>query len=72
MRGERLAIVGNGSGLAQIAGETLLRSGGQLAALGHDTEQTLAQILGHPAKRCNPLALPANVQPPQWAAARRA
>ena len=69
MRGERLCIVGNGSGLGQIASGTLLQAGGQLATLGQDTERKLAERLGIETKRFNPLALPANVSPQDWAAA---
>lgn len=69
MRGERLCIVGNGSGLTQIASGALLHAGGQLATLNKDTVHRLTDLVGHHLKRFNPLALPANATPLMWAAA---
>lgn len=69
MRGERLAILGNGCGLGRMAGDTLLRSGGQLAALSKETVRTLGEVLRSGSKIGNPLALPVNITPPNWAAA---
>ncbi len=69
MRGERLCIVGNGHGVAQIAFEALQRTGGTLATLDKESTRRIEEVLAHPIKRFNPLALPANVLPAQWAAA---
>ena len=69
MHGERLSILGNGYGLARIAGDALLHSGGQLATLTDDTVGQLNTLLGARSPRCNPLALPANVTPQTWAGA---
>jgi acetyltransferase len=69
MRGERLSIVANGQGLGRIARDALLRSGGQLAALSRSTVQQLNELLKTDLKRYNPLALPANITPQNWAAA---
>jgi acetyltransferase len=69
MRGERLGIVANGGGLGRIAAKALLHSGGRLATLAPDTVQQLATLL-HPGKPPgNPLALPADITPANWAAA---
>ena len=69
VRGDRLAIVANGAGLGRIAANALLHSGGRLATLAPDTVQQLATLL-HPGKTpANPLALPADITPANWAAA---
>ena len=69
MRGERLSILANGHGLGRIAGDTLLRSGGRLATLSKDTEKQLGELLRTPSPLENPLALPADITPANWAAA---
>ena len=69
MRGERLTILANGHGLGRIAGDTLLRSGGQLGTLSKDTAKHLGQLLPTRSTLGNPLALPADVTPANWAAA---
>jgi len=67
--GERLSIVANGHGLARIAADALLRSGGRLAALSRDTVTQLDALLQTGSPPRNPLALPADVTPSNWAAA---
>jgi acetyltransferase len=68
LRGERLAILANGHGLGQVAADALLRSGGQLAALSKETGKTLEKLLRTNAPLSNPLALPAEITPENWAA----
>ena len=69
MTGERLGIIANGRGLGRIAANALLRSGGRLATLAPDTAQQLATLLHTGVPAANPLALPANITPANWAAA---
>lgn len=69
MRGGRLCIMGNGLGLGHLAAHALLRSGGRLATLLPDTLQRLGKLLGTSATLGNPLVLPADVTPENWAAA---
>ncbi len=69
LRGERLTILGNGHGLGRIAGDTLLRSGGQLGSLSQATLQHLDELLQTRSPLTNPLALPPDVRPENWAAA---
>jgi len=67
--GERLSIIANGHGLGRIAADALLRSGGRLATLSKDTVTQLDALLQTGAPAGNPLALPADVSPPNWTAA---
>ncbi|MBK7767900.1 MAG: acetate--CoA ligase family protein [Sulfuritalea sp.] len=69
MRGERLCILGNGHGLARIAADALLRSGGRLATLSKDCVKQLKELLRTDSQLGNPLVLPADVTPANWAAA---
>ncbi|MCX7144685.1 MAG: GNAT family N-acetyltransferase [Sulfuritalea sp.] len=69
MRGGRLSILANGHGLGRIAADTLLRSGGRLAALSKDTTKRLGGLLETALPPGNPLALPADITPEKWAAA---
>ena len=69
MSGERLTILANGHGLGRIAGEALLRSGGQLGTLSRATAKQLDGILQTRSPLGNPLALPADITPAKWAAA---
>jgi acetyltransferase len=68
MLGQRLSIVANGHGLGRIAADALLRSGGRLAILSKDTVKQLDGLLRTGAPLANPLALPADVTPENWAA----
>ncbi|HNN84779.1 MAG TPA: GNAT family N-acetyltransferase [Accumulibacter sp.] len=68
-RGETLTIIGNGHGLGRIAAETLLRLGGQLGELSPGTLSHLERRLQTRSPLSNPLALPPDVRPEDWAAA---
>ena len=72
LRGERLAIVGNGQGLGRIAAGTLLRYGGRLAKLAPDTAAQLAGLMRTANSPGNPLALPPDLSPETWTAALKA
>lgn len=69
LRGERLAIVGNGRGLSRIAAGTLLKYGGHLAGLAPETVAQLAGLMRTGMKPGNPLALPPDLSPAKWTAA---
>ncbi|NJD36515.1 MAG: bifunctional acetate--CoA ligase family protein/GNAT family N-acetyltransferase [Betaproteobacteria bacterium] len=72
LRGERLAIVGNGRGLGRIAATTLLKYGGRLARLAPQTAQKLSGLMRTGAPPDNPLALPPDLSPAGWTAALEA
>ena len=72
LRGERLAIVGNGQGLGRIAAGTLLKHGGHLARLAPETAARLAGLMRTGSPPVNPLALPPDLSPENWTAALRA
>jgi acetyltransferase len=69
LRGERLAIVGNGQGLGRIAAGTLLKHGGRLARFAPETAALLAGLMRTGAAPANPLALPPDLSPESWTAA---
>jgi len=69
MHGERLCIIANGHGLGRIAADSLLRSGGKLATLSDDTVKRLGKLLKTISPPGNPLALPEDITPANWAAA---
>ena len=69
LRGERLAIVGNGQGLGRIAAGSLLRYGGQLARLTPETAAKLASLMRIGTTPGNPLALPPDLSPASWTTA---
>ncbi len=69
LRGERLAIVGNGQGLGRIAAGSLLKYGGRLARLGPETATQLAGLMRTGTPPGNPLALPPDLSPASWTAA---
>ena len=69
MLGERLSIVANGHGLGRIAADALLRSGGKLATPSKDTVKRLNGLLRPGSSPGNPLALPEDITPENWAAA---
>lgn len=69
MRGERLTILANGHGLGWIAGDALQRSGGQLGALSKGTVKHLGELLQTRSTLGNPMALPPDITPANWAAA---
>lgn len=55
LRGERVAILTNGGGFGVIATDHLLRFGGQLAELKHDTIMSLDKVLPSIWSRGNPV-----------------
>ena len=57
LRGERLAIISNGGGLAIIAVDTLLMKGGQLASLPPSLIDTLSEVLPDNWSHNNPIDL---------------
>lgn len=69
MQGERLSIIANGHGLGRIAADTLLRSAGQLASPSKESMKQLGKRLRTRSRLGNPLVLPADVTPEDWAAA---
>jgi acetyltransferase len=69
LRGERLAIVGNGQGLGRIAAGTLLRHGGRLAQFAPETSAQLSGLMRTGTAPGNPLALPPDLSPASWTAA---
>ncbi|MGB5009217.1 MAG: CoA-binding protein, partial [Candidatus Dechloromonas phosphoritropha] len=69
LRGESLTILANGHGLGRIAGDTLLRSGGQLGKLPSATIKHLEGLLQTRSALSNPLALPLDVTATNWGAA---
>ena len=68
MQGERLSILANGHGLGRIAADALLRSGGRLGTLSKDTLKQLDGLLRTDSRLSNPLVLPADITPENWAA----
>jgi acetyltransferase len=68
MRGEQLSILANGHGLGRMAADALLRSGGRLATLSADTLKHLDELLQTGSPLANPLALPEDITPANWAA----
>ncbi|WP_415901575.1 GNAT family N-acetyltransferase [Neptuniibacter sp. QD29_5] len=71
MRGERLAIVSNGTGPNALATEHLLNKKGQLAHLTEETVEALAEILPPHWDRSNPVDLNADADPARFAEAVR-
>ena len=68
MHGERLSILSNGQGIGRMAADALLRSGGHLATPSADTLKQLEELLPTGSPLGNPLALPADITPANWAA----
>ncbi len=69
LRGERLAVVGNGSGPNALAIERLLRHRGQLAQLTEESEAELTALLPDFWSRSNPVDLNADASPERFARA---
>jgi acetyltransferase len=65
LRGERLAIVGNGQGLGRIAAGTLLKRRHAWPGSRPETAQKLAGLMRTGAAAGNPLALPPDLSPAQ-------
>ncbi|MDK9702777.1 MAG: GNAT family N-acetyltransferase [Sulfuritalea sp.] len=68
MHGEQLGILANGRGLGRMAADALLRSGGRLATPSAETLKQLGELLPPGSPLGNPLALPADITPANWAA----
>lgn len=71
MRGERIAIVSNGTGPNALATERLLKHRGELAELTDETLDALAELLPTHWGRSNPVDLNADAQPALFAEAVR-
>lgn len=71
MRGERLAILSNGTGPNALATEKLLEQGGKLAELTEESLQALAEILPSHWNRSNPVDLSADADPKRFSEAVR-
>ncbi|WP_207063086.1 bifunctional acetate--CoA ligase family protein/GNAT family N-acetyltransferase [Motiliproteus sp. SC1-56] len=69
LRGERLAIVGNGMGPNSLAAECLFRHQGKLSRLHEDTVNKLAELLPEFWDRRNPVDLNADATPALFAQA---
>ncbi|WP_286237661.1 GNAT family N-acetyltransferase [Neptuniibacter halophilus] len=67
MRGERLAILSNGTGLNALATERLLEQNGKLAKLTDETIDALGEILPSYWNRSNPVDLSADAEPARFA-----
>lgn len=68
LRGERLAILGNGHGLGRVAADALLRAGGKLATLSAETCRHLEKLLRASVPQTSPLALPPDITAENWGA----
>ncbi|MCP4614368.1 MAG: bifunctional acetate--CoA ligase family protein/GNAT family N-acetyltransferase [Planctomycetes bacterium] len=71
MRGERLAIVSNGTGPNALATERLLDQQGELAKLTDETVDALAEFLPAHWSRSNPVDLNSDADPERFAHAVR-
>ncbi len=57
LKGDRLAVLANGYGMAIMAADTLLTKGGRLAELAPETIEKLDRVLPSGAPRSNPLSV---------------
>jgi acetyltransferase len=71
LRGERVAIVSNGGGLAVMATDSLVRQGGHLAALAPATLERLDAVLPPTWSRANPVDLIGDAPGSRYEAALR-
>ena len=72
LRGERLAIVGNGRGMAVMAVDSLVLKGGRLAKLHEPTLATLAALVPPGWPRLNPVIFEEDAPPEHYGAAVKA
>jgi acetyltransferase len=72
LRGERLAIVGNGRGMAVMAVDSLVLNGGRLAKLHEPTLATLAALVPPGWRRLNPVNFEEDAPPEHYGAAVKA
>ncbi len=63
LKGERLAIIGNGIGGAVLAVDRLMHEGGKLAQLSHDTLQKLSMVLPDYWSQSNPVDITPEASP---------
>ncbi len=71
LRGERLAILTNGGGLAVLAADALASLEGTLATLGDDTVAALDALLPPNWSRANPVDVIGDADPARFAAAAK-
>ncbi len=71
LKGDRLAILANGYGMAIMAADTLLTKDGRLAELSAETIAKLDQVLPNAGPRCNPLSVSTDAPPVSYADAAR-
>lgn len=64
--GDRLAVLANGRGVADIAGNLILEEGGQLAALSEETAAALDRVLPRTWGRRNPVNLFTDASAKRW------
>ncbi|MGZ9033095.1 MAG: bifunctional acetate--CoA ligase family protein/GNAT family N-acetyltransferase, partial [Rhodospirillales bacterium] len=72
MRGERVAILTNGCGVAVMAVDALLLNGGRLAALGEADAEPLAAVVPEGWPRANPVTIADNAPAEHYGIAARA
>ncbi len=72
MRGERVAILTNGCGVAVMAIDALLLNGGRLAELGEADAAALAGVVPEGWPHANPVTIADNAPPEHYAIAARA
>ncbi|TVR84001.1 MAG: GNAT family N-acetyltransferase [Rhodospirillales bacterium] len=71
LRGDRLAVLANGYGVAIMAADTLVGKDGHLARLSPDTEQALTAALAGGFPGGNPVSLATDAPPEAYAEAAR-
>ncbi|MGZ8348361.1 MAG: acetate--CoA ligase family protein, partial [Allosphingosinicella sp.] len=72
MRGERVAMLTNGCGVAVMAIDALLLSGGRLATIGEADAEALAKVVPDGWPRANPVTIADNAPPEHYGIAARA
>jgi acetyltransferase len=72
LKGERLAIISNGVGIAVMAVDNLMLSGGRLAGLSEATLTALGKVAAHDGLPGNPVHLLWDAPPESYAASARA
>ncbi|NJO56429.1 MAG: acetate--CoA ligase family protein, partial [Rhodospirillales bacterium] len=72
LRGDRLAIISNGVGIAVMAVDNLILSGGRLAPLSYTTLQAIQPYVGPSGHPSNPAHLDEDAEPERYAAVAKA